>query len=77
MGATLRASGANPDLGFDLQVTIPQPSPPCTPSQHSTRPVQTVDEDPFDRADLQDLAVTEFPRPTHKPWFDDVTVSLQ
>jgi phospholipase C len=77
MGATLRASGADPEVGFDLGVTIPQPSPVCTPTQHATRPVETVDSDPFDRADLQDLAATEFPRPTHKPWLRDVTVSLQ
>jgi phospholipase C len=77
MGATLRASGADANLGFDLGVTIPQPSPACTPTQRATRPVETVDLDPFDRADLQDLAVNEFPRPTHKPWFKDVTVSLK
>jgi hypothetical protein len=77
MGATLQTSGPNPELGFDLGVTIPQPSPICTPAQHATRPVETVDEDPFDRADLQDLAVKEFPRPNHRPWLGDVTVSLK
>jgi hypothetical protein len=39
--------------------------------------VDSADHDPFDRPDLQDLAVTEFPRPAYKPWLTDITVPLQ
>jgi phospholipase C len=77
MGASLRSSGVDPELRFDLGVTVPQPAPVCTTNQTATRPADSADHDPFDRPDLQDLAVTEFPRPIDQPWLADVTVPLQ
>ena len=77
MGATLRSSMVDPDLGFDLRLKIPQPAPSCTPSQVAARP-PAIDpnSDPFNHPDLIDLTATTFPGATHTPWLDDVTIPL-
>jgi phospholipase C len=76
MGKTLRSGRPDPALQFDLALRVPQPAPPCTPAQAAARsPSPDQDTDPFDRAELIDLAGT-FPHATHRPWLDDVTVRL-
>jgi phospholipase C len=76
MGTTLRNVRPDPALYFDLGMTIPQPSPPCTPAQAAARsPNPDQDPDAFDRPELLDLAGT-FPHATHRPWLADVTVPL-
>jgi len=76
MGKTLRSVHPDPALHFDLAMTIPQPTPPCTPAQAAARsPSRDQDPDAFDRPELIDLATT-FPHATHRPWLSDVAVRL-
>jgi phospholipase C len=76
MGVSLRAKGPDPDLGFDLDMRIPQPAPNCTAAQEALR-LPDVEGDPFDIPDLADLSETSFPGATYRPWLDDVTTKLQ
>jgi len=71
MGATLRASEFNPDLGFDIGMPIPAVTPACTPAQLASHPPD-ADPDPFDSPDLTDLA-SRFPGATYKPWLAGMT----
>lgn len=70
MGATLRASGSDPELGFSLDTPIPLPASPCAAAQLASHPPD-ADPDPFDRPELIDLA-NRFPGATHTPWLADV-----
>ncbi len=77
MGRTLLSANPDPELGFDVAMTIPQPAPACTPTQIATRPPDTDSHhDPFKGANLQDLTYDQFPGATHTPWLDDITVKL-
>jgi hypothetical protein len=63
-------------LHFDLGMTFPQPTPPCTPAQAAARaPSRDQNSEAFDHPELLDLAGT-FPHATHRPWLADVTVRL-
>jgi len=74
MGATLRAS-PNPELGFDLAMSIPSPLPPRTPVQRASHPPDRT-PDPFENApELTDLEASRFPGATHKPWLADLVMS--
>jgi hypothetical protein len=72
MGASLRGSHPDLDLGFDLTMPIPAPAPACTPAQIASH-LPDTDPDPFDSPDLTDLA-SRFPAATYKPWLADVTI---
>ena len=77
MGATLLATTPDPELGFDLAMTIPQPAVPCSPTQIASRPHDSdAHHDPFKGANLQDLTHDEFPGATYTPWLNDVTTHL-
>jgi hypothetical protein len=77
MGASLLAANPDPELRFDLSMTIPQPAPACTPTQFATRPQDTdTHHDPFKGANLQDLTHDEFPGATYTPWLADITTPL-
>jgi phospholipase C len=75
MGATLRPTHPDPELGFDLSMAIPPPSPGCTPSQLASHPPDHA-PDPFDHPEIRDLGRTRFPDASHEPWLADVKVPL-
>lgn len=75
MGVTVRSASPDPELGFDLGMRIPAPSPTCTPAQTASHATD-VDHDPFSYPELSDLARTQFTGASHKPWLADIAVPL-